>query len=160
VFDGLKDLGEIARDFDAVDDVPNSAALASFDYHIPLLSLPRVLGTTLASIPAHVPYVKARPERVERWAQRIETTGAGLRVGLVLGGNPKHVRDHMRSIPLAQLACLGRIDGLKLFSLQKSPTAGADIAASGLEIVDLGQHFNDLLRYRRRDRPPRSGHQR
>lgn len=143
VFNGFKDLGELARDFDDVDHVPASGALESFDYHIPLLSLPRVLGTTLTSIPAHVPYVKARPDYLERWAQRITTTEK-LKVGIVWAGNPKHVRDHMRSVPLAQLRCLAQIDGLQLYSLQKSQTAAADIAASGLDLIDLGQHFDNL----------------
>jgi tetratricopeptide (TPR) repeat protein len=61
VFSGLKDLGELARDFDDVDHVPMGTSLESFDYHIPLLSLPRVFDTTFTSIPAHVPYVSPRP---------------------------------------------------------------------------------------------------
>jgi hypothetical protein len=143
VFDGFKDLGEISCDFDDVDYVPVRTPIESFDYHIPLLSLPRVLGTTLASVPAHVPYVKARPSYLERWAQRIESNGK-LKVGIVWAGNKKHVRDHMRSIPLVQLRGLRQIDGLQLYSLQKSATVAADIAAAGFDLIDLGQYFENL----------------
>jgi precorrin-6B methylase 2 len=80
---------------------------------------------------------------MERWAQRIMPTQK-LKVGLVWAGNPQHVRDHMRSIPLAQLRCFEQIDGIDLYSLQKGPNVAADIAASGLNLADLGQHFDDL----------------
>lgn len=143
VFAAFNDFPEISRDFDDVDEVRVDGSVLDFDFHIPLLSLPRVLGTTLASIPSHVPYVKARASYLERWSQRIQSTQK-LKVGLVWAGNPKHVRDRMRSLQLAQLTSLGRIADLQLYSLQKSATAADEIAASGLDLVDLGQHFDNF----------------
>lgn len=143
IFGAFKDFDEISHDFGDIDDVQVGAPTSSYDYHIPLLSLPRVLGTTLGSIPAHVPYVKIHPAYLERWAQRIGATEK-LKVGIVWAGNPKHGRDRMRSIPLARLSCLGRIEGLQLYSLQKSATAAVDIAASSLDLVDLGQDFENF----------------
>ena len=46
-------------------------ALPPFDLHCPLMSLPLAFGTTLATVPAHVPYLRAPTERVEAWRTRL-----------------------------------------------------------------------------------------
>jgi hypothetical protein len=143
VFDAFKDFFEISHDFADIDEVRVACPTGDYDYHAPLLSLPRAFGTTVASIPAHVPYVRVRPAHKERWARRIADS-AKLKVGLVWAGNPRHVRDRMRSLSLAQLACLAGIDGIQLYSLQKGATAAAELTASGLDIVDLAQDFVDF----------------
>jgi hypothetical protein len=82
----------------------------------PLLGLPALLGTTLAT----VPYLAAEPERVEHWRRVLEPL-PGLRVGIVWHGNPRHPWDRHRSMPLAQLAPLAGVPGVRLVSLQKGP---------------------------------------
>ena len=42
-----------------------------YDYHVPLMCLPRLFGTTIDTIPADVPYLSAAPAKVDRWAQRL-----------------------------------------------------------------------------------------
>ena len=42
-----------------------------------------------------------------------------MRIGLAWQGNPKASIDGSRSIPLASLAPLGRLQGVRLISLQK-----------------------------------------
>ena len=44
-----------------------------FDFHIPLLSLPGLFGTTLDSIPSDVPYVTADSSLVEKWHIRFKS---------------------------------------------------------------------------------------
>ena len=83
-----------------------------------LMSLPHLLGTTLATIPAEVPYLRAEPELAERWRTRLATT-AGLRVGLVWAGNPDFGHDPQRSVPLAALLPLMTVEGVSFFGLQK-----------------------------------------
>ena len=143
IFDTFKGFDEISRDFEGVDEVLVEGTLPHFDYRIPLLSLPRVFGTDLASIPATVPYVNVRPSYLDRWTQRIPAARE-LKVGLVWAGNPKHQRDRQRSIPLSALAPLFSVEGVRFHSLQKSPTAAADIAASGFDLVDLAPDLNDF----------------
>lgn len=94
--------------------------LPSFDGWAPLMSLPHLLGTTLDTIPAPVPYLRAEPERVSKWAERLSGR-PGLRVGLVWQGNPDPRVDRRRSISLAQLAPLAAVPGVRLVSLQKGP---------------------------------------
>ena len=45
--------------------VAQGEALPEYHVHTPLLSLPGLLGTTLESVPAGVPYLDAEPQLVE-----------------------------------------------------------------------------------------------
>jgi len=106
-----------------------------FDCHAPLLELPRLLNTTLETIPADIPYLSAEPERVEKWKRRLAAY-EGLRVGLVWGGSPDHKNDKNRSMNPALLKPLLRSTGVKFFSLQ----VGRDGEAAevfGPRVIDL-----------------------
>ncbi len=92
--------------------------LQDFDFQLPLLSLPRIMGTTLQSWPDNVPYLSAAPDRVDKW-EKILGPKYGLRIGIAWRGNPCHQFDKDRSIPLAAFESLAKIDGVTLISLQK-----------------------------------------
>jgi tetratricopeptide (TPR) repeat protein len=77
--------------------------LPDFDVHCPLLSLPGAFDTTLATIPARLPYLSADPALTADWAGRLGARES-MRVGLVWSGNPTHLNDHNRSAPLADYA--------------------------------------------------------
>lgn len=108
------------------------------DLRLPLLSLPLALGTT--TIPAKVPYLRAAQDRVERWRRRL--AGDGLRVGVCWQGNRSAI-DRGRSFPMAELAVLSRVQGVRLVSLQKGDGATqlADLPA-GMRIETLGEDFD------------------
>ncbi len=118
--------------------------LPSFDFHLPLMSLPRVFGTDLDSIPADVPYLQADPEKVRHWRARLGPT-TKRRVGLVWAGNAAHPNDTYRSIALQELRPVLAIDGVQFISLQKGPPA-AQIATlePGVDIVDLDAELLDF----------------
>jgi tetratricopeptide (TPR) repeat protein len=92
--------------------------LPEFDVHCPLVSLPRVLGTRLETIPAEIPYLKADPPRSARWRERLPRD-ARRKVGLAWSGQPVHPNDLNRSMPLSALAPLAKLSGVQFFSLQK-----------------------------------------
>jgi hypothetical protein len=92
--------------------------LPAFDLHAPLLSLPGILRTRLETIPASVPYLRAKPELVEYW-RGILSAIPGYRVGIAWQGNPEYPGDRLRSIPLAEFAPLAAVAGASLISLQK-----------------------------------------
>ena len=96
--------------------VPLDAPPPAFDVYAPLLSLPRLFGTTVETIPASVPYLAADAKAVERW--RALTDVPGFKVGIVWQGSNQHAKDRRRSIPLKEFAPLARIAGVQLFSLQ------------------------------------------
>lgn len=112
------------------------------DVFASFLSLPRIFGTTLDSVPALVPYLHARPELVESWRQELRPLGRFL-VGVGWQGNPKYGQDRLRSFPLSQLEPLARVPGVTLVSLQKGP--GAEQVrelADRFPIVDLSERVD------------------
>ena len=116
--------------------------LPPFDTHCALMSLPLAFGTTLASIPAAVPYLRAEPARVARWRERLGERRAP-RVGLAWSGNPAHANDRNRSMPLAALAPLRALP-VTLVSVQKDMRAEDRAAAVDLGLVDVAAQLADF----------------
>ena len=119
------------------------SALPDFDVHAPLLSLPRIMGATLGTIPADVPYVFADPELIERWRREFQTI-PGFKVGIAWQGSPKNKKDRQRSIPLLEFAPLAQIPGVRFFSLQKG--LGAEQTrdvANRFTVADLGGRLDE-----------------
>jgi FkbM family methyltransferase len=139
-------LKEIGAHFLGVDRVilsPNELQ-AGFDYHIALMSLPRVLEIDQSSIPANIPYLTTDPHRTLRWREQLAAKSR-LKVGLVWAGNPKHERDRFRSISLSMLAPLLDVDGAQFFALQKESSVDlASQANVSPKLVDLAPLLNDL----------------
>lgn len=92
-----------------------------YDLHAPLLSLPRLFKTTLASVPANVPYLRPDPADVAKWKSRIPTDPGVRKIGIAWAGRPTHADDRNRSIPLESLLPLLQTPGTWFTSLQKSP---------------------------------------
>ena len=143
-------LARLFRTIPGVEVVDTPRVEGKFDVHAPLMCLPRVLGTTLETIPADIPYLAADPDEAARWAERLSDC-EGLRVGLVWAGDTHPGRpagaaiDRRRSLRLAQLAPLALAEGVTFVSLQKGPPA--DQAASppaGMCLVDVTSELQDF----------------
>jgi tetratricopeptide (TPR) repeat protein len=128
--------------------VTRDPPLPHFDVHVPLMSLPLVLGIALENLPHEVPYLAADPKGIEHWRKRLEANLQSPRSGLFLvgicwQGRPEFRFDRLRSIPLASFAPLAAVPGVRLISLQKGP--GVDqLGGPGAKfpIVDLGDDFD------------------
>ncbi|HTX50330.1 MAG TPA: tetratricopeptide repeat-containing glycosyltransferase family protein [Caulobacteraceae bacterium] len=132
-------------------DVATSYDPAAYDFHIPLMDLPRVVGTTLATIPGATPYLVADPADVAAWSGRLGALGPGRRVGLVWAGKSRahdpaaFAIDKRRSLRLAQLAPLATTPGVRFYSLQKGePAAEAAEPPPCLDLVDLTPELADF----------------
>lgn len=132
----LNGLSGVERVIGRGDDLPD------FDLHCPLLSLPRLLGTTLETIPAQVPYLTADPGRSLIWHDRLQALD-GLRVGLVWAGNPDMAADRRRSMSLDQLAPLASLEGVHFISLQKGPPSRQS-PPRGLRLHDWTDDLKDF----------------
>jgi tetratricopeptide (TPR) repeat protein len=101
----------LARLCEGLDGVARAVATsaplgdAAFDLHCPLMSLPAVLGTRLATIPAMVPYLRVPASAIAAWSD-LPLGGATPRIGVAWSGNPAHANDRNRSLALARLATL------------------------------------------------------
>jgi hypothetical protein len=117
--------------------------LPEFDTYCKLMSLPYVLGTSLATVPSDVPYLHAQSTSVERWRNELGPH-TRPRVGLAWSGNPRYPNDHIRSMNLAQLlAHLPR--GPQYFILQKT-IRDSDRDALGLreDLIDMSGSLEDF----------------
>ncbi|MGD0390626.1 MAG: glycosyltransferase family 9 protein [Tepidisphaeraceae bacterium] len=125
--------------------VARGQPLPAFDLHCPLLSLPRVFGTSLANVPNIVPYLHADAEDAGKWQHRLAEHASIVKVGLAWAGSPAHKNDRNRSIKLAGLAPLGQISGARFFSLQKGEAAAeAKTPPPGMQFVDWTEDLKDF----------------
>jgi tetratricopeptide (TPR) repeat protein len=128
---------------------PFGAPLPQHDLWTPAMSLPYCFGTTLETIPHEVPYLRADPRRIEKFAHHFaEATAAGKKkIGLAWACNPRQARSRTRICPpdaLTPLADLAGADGrVALFSLQKPPAPPLTEPLSSL-VTDLSPSLADM----------------
>ena len=138
---------ELLKRADGVDEVFTwGGPTARADVELWIMSLPHRFATSVETIPAHMPYLRHDPARAERLRPRVKD--GDFNIGIVWAGNPQHMNDLQRSCPLAKLAPLTRLDGVRLCSLQKGAPAERDAGLVGeLDMTDLGgacENFADL----------------
>jgi tetratricopeptide (TPR) repeat protein/flagellar biosynthesis regulator FlaF len=109
-------------------------AAPAFDVHAPLMSLPRLFGTRLESIPGPASYLKALRETAV--PDELKSCDK-FQVGLVWAGNPNHRNDRNRSIALELVADIVQVEGAAFFSLQVGRTPPDSV-------VDLAPYLSDF----------------
>jgi tetratricopeptide (TPR) repeat protein len=111
----------------------------SFDYHIPLLSLPAFFETTLKTIPKTTPYLKSRASQLSR------KSAESLKIGLVWGNGHKDVGTRSREIALKEFAPLLVAPHISFYSFQKGKQS-QQLKEDGFDslITDLGSSIKDF----------------
>jgi len=130
----MRTLGEAITIVDIEDET------LSYDYHRRLLSLPLSFATRLETIPGRTPYLAAESERSARWRERLGPEG--FKIGICWRGSPGGVRSG-RVFPLAALAPIAAIPGVRLISLQTGD--GVDQLTRqppGMRVESLGEEFD------------------
>jgi tetratricopeptide (TPR) repeat protein len=131
-------LARIARTVSGVSEIiTRGDPLPAFDYHCPLLSLPRVFRTNLASIPDAVPYLSVPTGLSAAWAEQI-AAAPGLKVGVVWTGTT------VGRIDLRLLQPLWDVPGVSWFSLQVGDASGDISLLGGVKIIDLSPWLLDF----------------
>jgi Flp pilus assembly protein TadD len=119
--------------------------LPAFDLHCPLMSLPLLFNTTLATIPWPGAYLHAEAKLSEQWSRRMPADSNSPRIGLVWAGRPENKVDRKRSMRLDQFAPLSAIRNARFFSLQKGPSASqARRPPAGMELIDYTNDLGDF----------------
>jgi len=109
--------------------------------HCPMMSLPFIFKTTLATIPGKVPYLTMPTNQTSAWATRL-AQHHGLKVGLAWAGNPAKSNDSLRSIGFGLLAPLLAIPGICFVSLQKGT---ASQPPESVKLLDWMPQCQDLI---------------
>ncbi|MHB8533817.1 MAG: tetratricopeptide repeat protein [Sulfuricaulis sp.] len=137
-------LSRLLAECEGVDHVVNEGDTAPpFNVEITLLSLPGVLGTTLETIPADVPYIRVPSGAGARAVAEIACCTGVLRVGLVWAGG-FHTGSRHRNMVLQQFRDLLDIPGIKFFSLQKGEEAAQLADVDSELITDLAPYLGDF----------------
>jgi hypothetical protein len=106
------------------------------------MSLPLAFATTLDTVPADIPYLRAAPALVKDWRAILPPPDGRLRVGLVWRSDPRGdvlstEARAQKSVPLAMLGPLAVLRNISWVSLQMG--SGRDelpTAPAGLDLVD------------------------
>jgi tetratricopeptide (TPR) repeat protein len=132
------DLAPLLRHANGVDEVVATGQLhEAFDARVPMHNLIGAFRTTLASVPAAVPYVHVDPVNVAAWRERL-ASHSGLRVGLYWDEQPKHWRDLRRAVTVEQMLTLAGQPGTTYFPLRN----GLETPVPG--VVDWSSELNGL----------------
>ncbi|MEC5385905.1 tetratricopeptide repeat protein [Uliginosibacterium sp. H3] len=94
-------LVRLLEKLDGVERVlAHGAALPDADFHCPLLSVPLLVKTRVASIPAETPYLYVPDDSYEKWARKIGIS-ARRRIGIAWGTTTK---DTKKVLPISVLS--------------------------------------------------------
>jgi Flp pilus assembly protein TadD len=122
--------------------IPFGHSLPPLSFQLPLLSLPRIFGTNLQTIPSHFPYLSIPVEYHLKWAAVMPTHQKSLKIGLVWAG--KSYPDPLRSCPLAEFAPLSALNAT-FYSLQLAEGPGqSNSSHGGMPLIDLTDNINDF----------------
>jgi Flp pilus assembly protein TadD len=114
------------------------------DYHVPVMSLPGVFGTTLETIPPPPPLniPAGPPAAVVPLLARAQNR---LKVGIVWSGSAGYSGNKERAVTFTRFLDLAGVGGVQLYSLQKGPQEQELTQAGAQELVlELGPHLNDF----------------
>jgi len=135
-------LASLMEEIKGITVVTETRTLPPFDLHCPLMSLPRAFDTTLDTIPAEVPYLRAPAAHLDKWRRRLPQTRA-LKIGINWAGNPDFKRDDARSIGLRRMLPLLAAADVQFFSLQKDLRPGdSEILQGHPQITLLGPEID------------------
>lgn len=124
-------MARLAKTVPGVDEVHvfGDKLPLNIDYCIPCMSVARIMGTTVDTIPWYGPYFEIDQTRVNMWHQVIDTSPLpkGIKIGICWAGMSRPGRpeadaiDKKRSTTLASFAPLALVPDISWVSLQKGP---------------------------------------
>jgi tetratricopeptide (TPR) repeat protein len=128
--------------------------LPEFDFHIPLLSIPFALKTTVETIPKSTRYISPLSEKINYWKSKLADKDK-IKVGLVWAGGHKSDTSEAsnysdrKNIPLKMFSALENLD-CEFHSLQKGANAELQLAQleseswMGPKIISHTHELNDF----------------
>jgi hypothetical protein len=129
VFQAQRKLVQLLQRCSCADQlIAEGDALPPFDLHVPLLSIPGILNTSLSTIPVGASYLSADPVLVSQWRLRLETL-PGFRIGINWHGRAGRGEYRRRDVPLDHFISLTSLPGLQWICLQK------DLIAADLQLL-------------------------
>jgi Flp pilus assembly protein TadD len=136
-------LARLVQQVDGPDEVllrSRPLPAGAFDFHCPMMSLPRIFSTRIDTIPAQVPYLQIPDGLRRKWAARL-ADHAAPRVGLVWASGSYTRTGREKSLSFEHIAELLRRNNVRFVSLQKA----AQPAHAPDSMLDWMGECDDLL---------------
>lgn len=139
IFECKPQLTWLFKNFNGIDELISEYDYKEmnigYDYNISLLSLPLYFNTVLETIPSEVPYLKANPDQVHKWEAKIKNEKY-INIGIAWSGAGANITGKDRSCSLKDFSPLFSINGIKLYSIQKSEN-GDEILNSKFPVINF-----------------------
>jgi tetratricopeptide (TPR) repeat protein len=131
--------------------MPEIVSVSGFDeplpesnYVCPLLSLPSILGISLDTLSARMPYLFVSGEDALQWKNRLASSSPGLlKVGIAWSSDPRNQAASAKSLPWQALKPLLELPRVAFYSLQKGASAG-DRAPTDAPFTDWTPELRDF----------------
>ena len=127
-----------------LDEVFDNSEIDSrtWDYWIPCMDLPYVLGIDSTDIPSK-PYISAKPDHIEKWKSKLRSDK--FKIGIRWMGNPRYELELARTIPPELFEQLNG-PGVQLYSLQKDDgIANLRIPQDTINIANDLESWDDTM---------------
>ena len=113
-------------------------AIPNFDFHVPFMDIPRILETSLDTIPADIPYLQIDKTVKKHW-HSWRKKYSGLKIGLNWSGNKSNPAEKLRRVPPQVLTPLSKLPDISWFNLQKGEAAENNDRVSKLfNLIETG----------------------
>lgn len=117
--------------------------LKGWDYWVPVMDLPYILGIDKDEIP-HEKYLTANPHYIDKWKKRIKSNKK-LNIGIRWMGNPRYELELARTIPLEYFEKLTDLD-VQLWSIQKDDEkVGLKLPNNIIDISEELESWDDTM---------------
>jgi hypothetical protein len=115
-----------------------------FDYWIPIMSLPQVLGVTLQNLPHQLQYLAARGDLANQWAERLGKKQR-LRVGFCWSGRPDSWVNRHKGMPFEIMTDLiARNPGYQWVNLQVECDNDQKQKLESLGVLNVHDHIKNF----------------
>ncbi len=115
----------------------------SWQWHCPLMSLPRAFNTQPDTVPAPIPYIQVAQPARDYWRDRLQQRAkTPFRIGVAWAGRRSHQSDARRSLRFEQLLPLMKDARITWVSLQKQEAG--DSVACGTHWIDWTSELVDF----------------
>ena len=125
-----------------VTKIVSDDAGAAFDFHCSFVDLPRAFGTTLTTIPATVPYLRAPPEATARW-ETLLAEKSRPRIGIVWSGDAPNAKERV-SIELAAFLKVLDVDATLVCAQRTTSDSEAAALQARPDILTFGNMLSDF----------------
>ncbi|MBB72651.1 MAG: hypothetical protein CMF50_09665 [Legionellales bacterium] len=128
-----------------VDEVySRGEELPEFDYHLPMLALPRLFQTDAFSIPGEIPYLKVSHNLRTRW-QKYFAKHKRMRVGVVWSRNPDNPYHQSGTCPLEIFQDIFKVPGVQFYNLHKDLNQKeVKILENTDTVIDIHERLKDF----------------